>query len=67
MSLKKISVSEVVLRTKKFFELKFYNLPKDYLISGELSNVRIVNGNCYFQLKDEQAQMRCIKIGRAHV
>lgn len=60
MSLKKISVSEVVLRTKKFFELKFYNLPKDYLISGELSNVRIVNGNCYFQLKDEQAQMRCI-------
>lgn len=31
----------------------------DFLIAGELSNVKIVNGHGYFNLKDEKAQLAC--------
>lgn len=29
------------------------------LVSGELSNVKYINGHCYFDLKDDQGQLSC--------
>lgn len=39
--------------------LKTRSRMESFLISGELSNVRYVNGHCYFNLKDDQAQIAC--------
>lgn len=52
-----IKVSDLVSRVNTFLH-RAVNL-SDALISGELSNVKYVNGHCYFDLKDENGQLSC--------
>ena len=52
-----ISVTELNRRTRNLIEAKFELL----WVSGELSNVtRAASGHCYFVLKDDAAQVRCV-------
>ena len=52
-----ISVAELNRRARTFIEAKFELL----WVSGELSNLtRAASGHCYFVLKDDQAQVRCV-------
>ncbi len=52
-----ISVSELNRRARNLIEAKFELL----WVSGELSNVtRAASGHCYFVLKDDAAQVRCV-------
>ncbi len=52
-----ISVSELNRRARNLIEAKFELL----WVSGELSNVtRAASGHCYFVLKDDVAQVRCV-------
>jgi exodeoxyribonuclease VII large subunit len=52
-----LRVSELALAIKQLLES---NVPLLW-VSGEISNlVRAASGHCYFSLKDEQAQVRCV-------
>lgn len=55
--MKHVSVSSLVEQIKNFLEAKVHL--ENFMISGELSNVRKVNGHYYFNLKDDRAQMSC--------
>lgn len=52
-----IKVSDLVGRVNEFLH-RAVNL-NQAMISGELSNVRYVNGHCYFDLKDDKGQLSC--------
>lgn len=52
-----IQVSDLVKKVNAFLH-RAVNL-ENALISGELSNVKYVNGHCYFDLKDENGQLAC--------
>ncbi|EJW98767.1 exodeoxyribonuclease VII, large subunit, partial [gut metagenome] len=52
-----IKVSALVNKVNSFLS-SHVKLDKA-LVSGELSNVKYVNGNCYFDLKDDQGQLSC--------
>ncbi|MEI7968158.1 MAG: exodeoxyribonuclease VII large subunit [Betaproteobacteria bacterium] len=52
-----LTVSEVAARARSAIETGF---PLTW-VSGEISNfVRAASGHCYFSLKDERAQVRCV-------
>jgi exodeoxyribonuclease VII large subunit len=52
-----LTVSEVNRRAKRMIEAHFELI----WVSGELSNVtRAASGHCYFSLKDDSAQVRCV-------
>lgn len=55
--MKTVSVSSLVAQVSAFLK-KSVNL-NGLLISGELSNVKYVNGHCYFDLKDDKGQISC--------
>lgn len=52
-----IPVSDLVRQVNGFLH-RSVNL-SNVMISGELSNVKYVNGHCYFDLKDENGQLSC--------
>lgn len=52
-----IPVSDLVNRINLFLH-RSVDL-SNAMISGELSNVKYVNGHCYFDLKDENGQLSC--------
>lgn len=52
-----LKVGELVVKVKAYIQ-RGVNLSGAY-ISGELSNVKYVNGHCYFDLKDDQGQLSC--------
>ncbi|MBF0579061.1 exodeoxyribonuclease VII large subunit [Erysipelotrichaceae bacterium RD49] len=52
-----LRVGELVAKVKAYIQ-RGVNLSGAY-ISGELSNVKYVNGHCYFDLKDDQGQLSC--------
>ncbi len=52
-----IPVSDLVHQVNAFLG-RSVNLSQ-VMISGELSNVKYVNGHCYFDLKDEDGQLSC--------
>ncbi len=52
-----IPVSDLVRQVNSFLR-RSVNL-SNVMISGELSNVKYVNGHCYFDLKDEDGQLSC--------
>lgn len=52
-----VTVSQLVSRVNRFLQEKV-NLSR-VLISGELSNVKNVNGHYYFDLKDDNGQISC--------
>ena len=52
-----LSVSQLNAMTRQFIER---NLPLLW-VAGEVSNfTRAASGHCYFSLKDERAQVRCV-------
>lgn len=55
--MKTATVSALVDSVSQFLKRKV-NL-ENFLISGELSNVKRVNGHVYFDLKDDKAQIAC--------
>lgn len=52
-----IPVSDLVNRINLFLH-RSVDL-SNAMVSGELSNVKYVNGHCYFDLKDENGQLSC--------
>ncbi|MGM9960030.1 MAG: exodeoxyribonuclease VII large subunit [Allobaculum sp.] len=52
-----IKVSVLVSKVNNF--LSSHVKLDNALVQGELSNVKYINGHCYFDLKDEQGQISC--------